>query len=228
MRDPLNKLMSIEHIILALCILFGLMLIKIAWDRFRNKQLFRCWLSFSSGVFLLSISSVFIVFITDYDTFQRLTREHPVANIEFHNLGQHHFQAILTKADAKPIFMEIHGDQWQLDARIIKWNGAAAWSGLKPMYRLERVGGRYKDVALEQHATRSVYSLEQGLTPSFWNFLIDYQEFIPWLDAYYGSATYLPMSHGAKFDISISSTGLIARPGNEPARQSVRNWLAQH
>lgn len=219
--------MSIEHIILALCILFGLMLIRISYSKFRKKQLLRSWLNFSFAVFLLSISSIFAAFIIDYDTFQRLTREHPVASIEFHHLGQHHYQAVLTKTNAEPIFMELHGDQWQLDTRIIKWYGAAAWSGLKPMYRLERIGGRYKDIELEKNAIRSVYSLDKGISPSLWSFLIEYQEFVPWLDAYYGSATYLPMSHKAKFDITIGATGLIARPSNEPARQSVQNWVAK-
>ena len=147
-----------------------------------------------------------------------------MAKIEFQSLGKHHYQAILSEKNTQPVFLELHGDQWQLDTRIIKWNGVAAWSGLKPMYRLERISGRYQDIEQEINATRSVYSLERGISPSLWNFLIEFQEFAPWLDAYYGSATYLPMSDGAKFDISISATGLIAKPENSIARQSTQNW----
>ena len=200
------------------------MLIKISWSTLRNKQFIRSWLYFSFSVFFLTLSSILASFIIDYDTFQRLTREHPIAKIEFKSLGEHHYQAILSESNTQPIFLELHGDQWQLDTRIIKWNGVAAWSGLKPMYRLERISGRYQDIEQEINATRSVYSLERGVSPSLWNFLIEFQEFVPWLDAYYGNATYLPMSNGAKFDITISATGLIAKPENSIARQSTKNW----
>lgn len=224
--------MPTEQIILALCILFGLMLIKISWQKFRKRQLLRGWLNFSLAIFLLSLSSIFAVFIVDYDTYQRLTREQSIATIEFHNLGNQHYQAVLTITDSRPIFMALYGDQWQLDVRMIKWKGAATWAGLKPMYRLERVAGRYSDIEREKNAKHSVYSLREsslneGMSASLWNFLVDYQEFIPWLDALYGNATYLPMKHGAKFEISIGATGLITRPTNEPARQSIQNWLAR-
>ena len=185
-----------------------------------------CGVNLSFALSLLLLSSFFAAFILDYNTYQRLTREHAVAAIEFHNLGPQHFQAILTESNNPPIFLQLHGDQWQLDARLIKWKGAAAWAGLKPMYRLERVSGRYQNIQLEKDAIRSIYALDQGYSPSFWNFLIDYQGFIPWLDAYYGNATYLPMAHGAKFNINITASGLVARPDNEVAKNSLQHWLA--
>ncbi len=217
--------MTIELGILTLCLLFGLMLMRISWVKLRNKQFIRCWISFSFSTSLLLISSLFVTFIFDYTTYQRLTLEHPVASIKFHSLGEHHYQGVLIEANHKPLFFELHGDQWQIDGRLMKWTGAAEWSGLKPMYRLERLGGRYQDIEMEKNATRSLYSLEQGLSPTLWSFLVEYQAFIPWLDAYYGSATYLPMSHGAEFTISISASGLIARPENAAAKLSIQNWL---
>jgi hypothetical protein len=44
------------------------------------------------------------------------------------------------------------------------------------------------------------------------------------VDAYYGTATYLPMADGARFEISLTRTALIARPLNEPARRAVGDW----
>lgn len=225
--------MSAEYIstkygILIICSLLGLILIRMSWRSLHKKQFIRSSIKFSAALSFLLIATIFGSFIIDNEIYQRLTREHAVASIEFHTLGKHHYQAKLTEANNKPRFLEIHGDQWQLDARILKWQGAAEWSGLKPLYRLERIGGRYQNITMEMNSTRSLYALtkssEQGFHADFWDFLIDYQAYIPWLDAYYGNATYLPMSHGAKFTIQINASGLIARPENEPARNSLKHW----
>jgi hypothetical protein len=40
----------------------------------------------------------------------------------------------------------------------------------------------------------------------------------------YGSATYLPMSDGALYEIKVSQSGLVARPMNQAAREAVSGW----
>jgi len=47
---------------------------------------------------------------------------------------------------------------------------------------------------------------------------------MPGVDAHYGTATYLPMAHGAIFEVTMTRTGLIARPVNEAAREAVGDW----
>ena len=38
---------------------------------------------------------------------------------------------------------------------------------------------------------------------------------MPWADALYGSAVYVPMSDGARYQVVVSQSGLVARPLNE-------------
>jgi hypothetical protein len=47
---------------------------------------------------------------------------------------------------------------------------------------------------------------------------------MPGVDAYYGTATYLPMADGARFEVTLSRTALLARPVNDAARQAVGDW----
>jgi len=218
--------MIYEYGILSVSILFSILLIINSWKKFRNRQFLRFWVNFSTALFLLSISLFFAAFVTDLSTYERLTREYSIASIKFHSLGQQHYEAVLTKSNKHPVFFELHGDQWQLDTRLIKWKGAAAWAGLKPLYQLDRLTGRYRTIKQEKNSNRSIYALYNDDNTIVWQWLIEYQDFIPWLDAYYGNAIYLPMSHGAKYDITINSSGLIARPENEKARQSLQHWLA--
>ena len=38
---------------------------------------------------------------------------------------------------------------------------------------------------------------------------------LPFVDAIYGSATYLPMADGARYEVTLGQSGLIARPKGE-------------
>jgi hypothetical protein len=51
-----------------------------------------------------------------------------------------------------------------------------------------------------------------------------YARWMPWVDALYGSATYMPMVDGASYTVSVSSTGLLARPSNDIASKAVGEW----
>ena len=47
---------------------------------------------------------------------------------------------------------------------------------------------------------------------------------MPGVDAYYGTATYVPMADGARFEVNLSRDALIARPINDAARKAVGEW----
>jgi len=44
------------------------------------------------------------------------------------------------------------------------------------------------------------------------------------VDAFYGSATYMPMVDGASYAVFVSFTGLLARPNNDVALKAVSEW----
>jgi hypothetical protein len=69
-----------------------------------------------------------------------------------------------------------------------------------------------------------VYALYQPDRVNLWELVHRYHGWFPWIDALYGSATYLPMADGALFDIRVSQSGLIARPLNQAARTAVGDW----
>jgi hypothetical protein len=57
-----------------------------------------------------------------------------------------------------------------------------------------------------------------------WTLVRSWRRYVPWADALYGSAVYVPMSDGARYQVVVSQSGLVARPLNEPARQAVGAW----
>jgi hypothetical protein len=118
----------------------------------------------------------------------------------------------------------IRGDEWQLDARVLTWTPPATILGLDPIYQLERLSGRYSTVDRERSELRTVHALAEERTLDLWSLAHDFPKFAPGVDAYYGTATYLPLADGARFRVTLSRDALIARPVNELAREAVGNW----
>jgi hypothetical protein len=177
-----------------------------------------------SGGLLMAVGAAAGLLGLNIQTYQRLTYEQPVAEMSFVQLGPTEFKATMTLPDGKSQEYEILGDEWQIDARVLKWRPWANVAGLDASYRLERLAGRYSDVNAERTAARSVYALAENPGIDLWSIAKKYGKQAPIVDAVYGSATYVPMADGAAYKVTMSQTGLLARPANDAARVAVDNW----
>lgn len=168
---------------------------------------------------LVAVVGLGVAVALNLRTYARLTHEEPVAELAFESRGPQRWHATLTTvSDLSKRSFELAGDEWQLDARVLKWRGWANVLGLDARYRLERVSGRYRDIAQERSAPRSVYALGEEPAFDLWSLASEYPDWLPFVDAVYGSATYLPMAEGATYEVSLTQSGLIARPQNAAAR----------
>ncbi|MDX1514455.1 MAG: hypothetical protein R3174_12015 [Gammaproteobacteria bacterium] len=158
-------------------------------------------------------------------TYQRLTNEQQVADITFRQFEPRAYGVTLNIEGAgDPRRFVLRGDEWQIDARVLKWHGFANLLGLDSHYRLERLSGRFADLATERIGPRTVYSLASPAGLDLWAIANRYKKWIPMVDAIYGSAAYLPMANGARFEISVTQSGLVARPANPAAATSLYHW----
>jgi len=204
--------------------LAGLALFGLGLRRIWQWRLTRGGIQGLIGALLLSAALLLASLSANLHTYQRLSHETPVARLRFEQLGAQHFRAYLARPGHSAAVYELYGDEWQVDARVLKWHGAATLLGFDSGYQLERLGGRYRDLQQEQTARRSVYTLYKGTGIDIWALARRHPDWLPWVDAVYGSATYLPMAHGARFAIRMGQSGLIARPLNDAAQAAVENW----
>jgi hypothetical protein len=203
----------------------GIALLLLALGRLLRGRWLRAGLELGTGTLLLAAAAVLALLGANTLIYQRLTAETEVASIVFRQLGARQFEARLSPAGAAERRFILDGDEWQLDARIVKWRPPATLLGLEPRYRLERLSGRYRDLSRERGAApRSVYGLGDERWPDLAELVDQAYRFLRWMDAYYGSSAYLPMADGAAFRIHLGPTGLVARPANAPAEQAVMNW----
>jgi hypothetical protein len=205
--------------------IFGLLLVALACQRLARARFLAAGGSALAGVLLLALAAAFFVVSLNLHTYARLTFEQPVAEIVFEARGPQHYRATLTQIPSGEMQMFVlAGDEWQLDARVLKWKGWANLLGLDAQYRLERVSGRYRDIDEERSAERTVYGLSENPGVDLWVLSTQYPKWLPFVDAVYGSATYLPMADGARFEVKMTQSGLIARPVNVVANDVVSGW----
>ena len=214
--------MNSDAIAIVIAVFGGLLLI-LACQRLLRARFLAAGGSAVAGFLLLSCAALLFVVSLNLHTYSRLTYEQPVAEIVFEARAPQRYRATLTRMPAgeMQIFI-LSGDEWQLDARVLKWKGWANLLGLDAQYRLERVGGRYRDIEQERHAERTVYGLSENPGVDLWDLSTKYPRWLPFVDAVYGSATYMPMAEGARYQVSLTQSGLIARPLNSQAEQANR------
>lgn len=210
-------------------LLISLIALYIAYKAARMLWQNSWFIGFCRGVFGLALFALAVVIgLTAFDvySYKQVLQEQVVATINFDRVEDQHYFAVLADKEGKEQRVELRGDQWQLDARIVKWDGYLATFGIKPAYRLERLSGRYYDIEQETTAKRTAVAVNSSLYGiDVWKILNTHPEWLPVVDAVYGSATYLPMKDGALFEITLSNSGLVARPVNAAARDAVAEFL---
>lgn len=216
--------MTSDAIVLLIAI-FGLLLLALACQRLFRARFIAAAGSGLTGVVLVAVAALLFVVSLNLHTYNRLTHEQPVAEIVFEARGPQRYRAMLAQVPSGEMQMFVlAGDEWQLDARVLKWKGWANLLGLDAQYRLERVSGRYREIEQERKDERTVYALSENPGVDVWTLSLDNPRWLPFVDAIYGSATYLPMADGARYEVAITQSGLIARPMNETAKAAAGSW----
>lgn len=208
----------------ALALLIALPLEVAAFRRLRRVQLVSGTLYLLLGIVIVLAAGLGALVAMNLYTYARLTHEQEAARVSIRQLGQRHYVVSVQPTRSPPRHYEMRGDEWQIDARVLKWSGMGSLIGLDTVYRLERLSGRYSDITLERNAQRTVYPLAEERGLDVWSLLDKHYRYVPFADALYGSAAYVPMAEGAEYTVSVSASGLLVRPGNEAAKKALGGW----
>jgi hypothetical protein len=218
--DPRVLMIAIGVIGVLLAFPFELAAIR----RLRRLQLVRGTLFFLSGATVLLVAAIVVLVAANLYTYARLTHEQEAARVSMRQLGERHYVLSVQPKGEPPRHFELRGDEWQMDARVLKWRAMGNLLGFDTLYRLERLSGRYGSVAAERAGPRTVHDLSEETSLDLWSLVRRHHAYVPFADALYGSAVYVPMSEGAEYTVSVSASGLLVRPGNDTARKAVGGW----
>jgi hypothetical protein len=155
--------------------------------------------------------------------YRLLAAEAPVATLSARQLGPQWFALRVDFPDGSHRSVQLHGDEWQLDARVLKWTPRAVTLGAQPLYRPDRISGRYRDAAQAQTTLPSVVALDDDSLADLWQIKQRFPAWLPWIDADYGSAAFLPLIDGGVYTVTISPLGgLIARPADAATAEKLK------
>ena len=169
------------------------------------KYFRRFTLLFIAGVTALLVSTPFYIY-------NQFNLEIPVARLTFEQAEAYNFTAFLQQGDfCNSQAYTILGDQFQLDAGFIKWKGLGVVLGFKPRYRLDRLSGRYSEIARQNNQDNLAHNLAPDVLFDF------FDENTPagssgWLmDTRYGSSVYLNIDPSLRYTVYATEDGLITR-----------------
>jgi hypothetical protein len=218
--DPRVLMIAIGVVGVLLAFPFELAAIR----RLRRLQLVRGTLFFLSGATVLLVAAIVVLVAANLYTYARLTHEQEAARVSMRQLGERHYVLSVQPKGEPPRHFELRGDEWQMDARVLKWRAMGTLLGFDTLYRLERLSGRYGSVTAERAGPRTVHDLSEETSLDLWSLVRRHHAYVPFADALYGSAVYVPMSEGAEYTVSVSASGLLVRPVNDTARKAVGGW----
>jgi hypothetical protein len=215
----LYTLVALAVILIAAYI--GFRALKVLW----LSSWFLGWLKGMFGLSLLALGVGVGFLAYDIYSYKQILVGQPVATISFDTIEEQYYEALVVDANGNQQRFNLHGDQWQLDARTIKWQGYFSGFEIKPAYRLDRLSGRYFDIHKETVEKRSTFSIiNSPLQLDLWQFINEHPQWFSVIDANYGTARYLPMRSGALYEISLVANGLSVRPLNDVASKAIAEW----
>ena len=216
----MNLLLAASVAFVILTLFFVISMLRHA----RRRRPVRATGSLAGGVTSGALGGASILLAFSYYGYGQLVDEQIVSRIEFSRSAPGEYIARLMIEGNPDRLLRLRGDEWQMDARVVNWKPPATLLGLDPIYQLERLSGRYSNINDEKSRQRTVHALSDDLALDVWRVARRFPMLMPGVDAYYGTATYVPMADGARFEVTLTRTALIARPINEAAREAVGNW----
>lgn len=163
------------------------------------------------GLLALTLAALAATISVATQGYRALTHEELAAVVLTRSTGDASFEAQFLFPDGSRQTFELSGEELYVDAHILKWKPIANILGLHTTYELDRVAGRFPELADEQDAERTVYSLSTEKPIDMFSLRQRYAVLSPLLDAEYGSATFVPANRSAEFELRVSTSGLLIR-----------------
>jgi hypothetical protein len=216
LRMPMTVLLALAAVFLLITLI---QMAKLRGHLHQRRRLAAAWRGLLCLIFL---ALTLLLAGTGYSLrgYRLLSEEAPVVDIDTHILSPQRWALTLTWPDGRTRQVQVAGDDWRVEAVVLKWKLPALLAGVPPVYRLDRLYGRYDDVAQETEAPRTVISLGDAGSFDLLTLRRQYPQWLPQVDTVYGSGVFLPMVDDGHYSVSLMRTGaLVARPDESTERR---------
>lgn len=191
--------------------LLGLLLVLGSLVALLRLRPFRFLWRLLAGMVALLIGMLAALVAIGTAGYRALTHETIAVTVRVEPTAPQRFRAIVRLPDGREAIHELAGDEFYIDAHILKWKPVANLVGLHTAYELDRIAGRYHSVKDEQQSLRTVIPLRADKPVDLFTLRQRYAVLAPLVDAQYGSASFVPVTRPAELEVRVSTTGLLIR-----------------
>lgn len=197
--------------------LIGAGLSAVAWTSLRRRRWSAGALASLSGLVLLLLGVLGWGVVLGTRGYRALTREQVAATVTTRSTGTRSFRAVVERPGSAADTFRIAGDQLYVDAHVLKWRPWVNVLGVHTGYRLTRIGGRYRSLQAERSAERTVYDLSAGPAIDVVGALDGLPLLGRMVDATYGSGAFVPADDAGRFEVRVTTSGLLIRSAPDTA-----------
>jgi hypothetical protein len=195
------------------CALLAVAFVWIAMSALRQRRFVRGLTTLLTGFLALALAALAAAVTIGVKGYRALTHEDLAAQVRTEPIGPQRFRATVELPEGKSGQFEISGDAFYIDAHILKWKPILNLLGLHTGYELDRVGGRYNVVADEQGKPHTIFPLRPERAVDLFGFVRRHPRVLaPLVDAQYGSGTFVSAERSGRFEVMVSTSGLLIRP----------------
>lgn len=133
------------------CVVLGLLALLLAFSRWLAHRPLAAAGNAAIGVALLVVAADLWPAVVNLRTYETMPDSGPIAQLFAERTGVRAWRVTLTRLPAGRMqVFEVTGDQWRLDARALFWSERATGVGLRPAFRLDRLGVRLSGKPAEE------------------------------------------------------------------------------
>lgn len=156
------------------------------------------------------------------EQYDRLALARPIADLVFARHGPDRYRATLTHLPGGRMqVLELRGNEWRLDARVLGWRPWTAALGLDERYRIERLASRQRGAVLADARPGTRHEFADFAAGDPWRLAREQRRWHRVVAAREVTGPFVPMADGARFRVSFAVDGLRVAPINAAAERSV-------
>ena len=176
------------------------------------------------AIFLASPGTILYLLALDLGCYHSLAPGGRIASVTIREDGSKQWKlSLVSGAVANDVQVYgLRGDQGELDIKTLRFSGPLQWLGLRPVVKLERLGGRYLTLEEARSEDQTAHDIGDNALLDLW--ALDERIGIPFLESQSGRAEFVPLRHNAVYDVLLGQSGLRVVPVNADARSAMSAW----
>lgn len=170
-----------------------------------------------SALLILGIIAVILWAAISFRAYQAFNKEELFASVTCQKSYNISFDYIIfynPVGKTRPIAFGIKGNQWRVEGLVIKWKPFVNILGIHTWHKPVRLSGRFSSIEKQKKYGSTDYALNNG-EDNFWRFIYKANKLLPFIEAVYGSAAFIPCKENVVYKVYVTTSGYLIKSSNK-------------